>query len=217
MSSIHSALIVNCCQSNDLLTLREFVWPIQRCLPIPSRVVSLRSLTQAMAQKADVIIFSGTPLKDNGFLSHARKLSWLRALHVPMLGVCAGQQLLGVIFGGKVVKMKHPSIGVYRIRLHAKQKASTKTKSPMSTFLDSPLSSSLFQSEKFTSVYGLHGNQLQLSPRDAVLLTCASSSTSPHEVIVHSSRPILGVAFHPEVLNKSLFPAFIAWADSFSK
>lgn len=216
MSQIHSALIVNCNRNEDVLTLREFVWPIQRSLPVPSRVISLRSLTQATAQKADVIIFSGTTLKDNDFISHARKLSWLRGLHVPMLGICAGQQLLGIIFGGKIVKMKHPAIGVYRIRSLAKQKKSLTPDEKASTFLDS-LIFSLFSGEKFASVYGLHGNQIHLPSRNGAFATLASSPSSPHEVVVHHSRPILGVAFHPEVLNKPLFRAFIAWAESFSK
>ena len=220
MSQIYSALVVNCSRSDDVLTLREFVWPIQRNLPVPSRVVSLRSFTQAMAQKADVIIFSGTSLKDNDFVSRARKLAWVRGLHVPMMGVCAGQQLLGVIFGGKLQKMEHPEIGVYRIRAPPKPKKGDTHTSKVSTFLDSPLFSALFSGEKFSSVYGLHGNSLSFPARSSpavLLVTVASSPSSPHEAFIHASRPIFGVAFHPEVLNKALFPAFIAWAESFQK
>lgn len=195
MSEFHSALVINCCRTNDVLTLREFVWPIQRSLSVPSKVIQLKKLTEKMANDFDVIIFSGCQLSDNAYLKYASKLEWLKKTKKPVLGICAGQHVLGVVFGGKIKKMVHPMIGAHTIRQGKKM-----------TFLDS-FSSPL-------NVYGLHSHTISLPHGFA---SAAHSPSNPNEVIFHTRKPLLGVSFHPEVLNKPLFQAFLAWAETFVK
>lgn len=194
MTAIHSALIVNDCRNDDLLTLREFVWPIQRSLPIPSRVVSLKKLKESDVNHADLIIFSGCQLKDNEYVNHIPKLKWLVKLNKPMMGICAGHQILGSVFGGKLTSGKTPSIGMRTV---------TKTREhALTESLDSSF-----------SVYSLHGNAVSL-PKGFVSL--AKSSPFTNEVMVHSTKPIVGVSFHPEVANKSFFSAFVKWSEGFN-
>lgn len=195
MTGFHSALVVNCCRTDDTLTLREFVWPIQRSLNVPSKVVSLKKVNEKMVKNFDVIIFSGCQLNDDAYLKYAPKLKWLKHIEKPVLGICAGQQLLALAFGGKVKKMNEAAIGVHPIRITKKI-----------TFLDSHSST--------LNVYGLHSNAISLP----IGFTSAARSTSnPNEVIFHEHLPIAGVSFHPEVLNKTLFHAFLAWGESFQK
>jgi GMP synthase-like glutamine amidotransferase len=195
MTSIRSALVVNCCRNDDVLTLREFVWPIQRVLSVPSKVVSLKKMNEKMVKDFDVIILSGCQLLDNDYLKHLAKVKWLAHSSTPVLGICAGQHILASVFGGRVLGMKTPIIGVHPIK-----------KSKKSTILDSFPSS--------FNVYGLHSHTVSLPPGFA---SAARSAHNPNEVIFHLKRPVLGVSFHPEVLNKPLFHAFLAWGESFQK
>lgn len=191
MTRFHSALIVNDCRSEDVLTLREFVWPIQRNLPIPSKVVSLSALKPRDVEGVDLIVFSGCQLKDNAYVKRIPKLLWLAKTNKPMLGICAGHHIIGSIYGGTITKRKNPSIGVRTIM---KTKAHSLTKGLESSF----------------SVYSLHGNVVSL-PKTFVSL--AKSPEFSNEIMIHSKRPVVGVSFHPEVLNKSFLVDFVKWAE----
>lgn len=202
MSEIRNVLVVNCCRADDVLTQREFVWPIQRALSVPSKVISLRKVSEKSADDFDAIILSGCQLQDNEYLKHAKKLSWLRDTKKPVLGICAGQHLLALAFGGNVKKLDETTIGVHPIRITKEGFRQPFFKRLLGTFLDS-LHSPM-------NVYGLHSNVISL-PRG--FIAAASSPSNPHEVILHQEKPIVGVSFHPEVLNKPLFHAFLALAE----
>lgn len=195
MKSIHSVFVVDTNQRSDLLTQREFVWPLQRTLSVPSKVISFSKLTPKSILGFDAIIFSGCTLKDNAYLKRVANVAWLKSADVPMLGICAGAHILGHLFGAKISKQKKPSIGVHPIRI---------TK-------ENPF----FRDIPFTfNVYSLHGNQVSL-PKD--FITIASSKETKNEIIVHNSRPVVGVSFHPEVLNKSFFSDFLRWASEHTR
>ena len=195
MSEIRSALVVNCCRADDVLTQREFVWPIQRVLSVPSKVISLKKMNEKMAGDFDVVIFSGCQLKDNEYLKLAKKVGWMKHSFKPILGICAGQHLIALAFGGKVKKIDEALIGVHPIRVIQKR-----------TFLDS--------FSPTVNVYGLHSNVVSLPNGFASI---ARSTRNPNEVILHEQKPIVGVSFHPEVLNKLLFHEFLAWAERFDR
>ncbi|MBM3282325.1 MAG: hypothetical protein FJY86_03225 [Candidatus Diapherotrites archaeon] len=188
---IHSVLVVNCSRDNDLLSVREFVWPIQRSLPVPSKAIPLRAFTEKSLQSFDAVILSGCQLLDNDYLKYVKKISWLKNSERPVLGVCAGQQLVSLVYGGKVLDMKQPCVGVHSIVVRKNR-----------AFLDGSLST--------LNVYGLHSHTITLPTGFA---SAAYSSLNPNEVIFHATRPVAGVSFHPEVLNKGLFPSFLTWAE----
>lgn len=193
MSEIRNVLVVNCCRSDDVLSVREFVWPIQRALSVPSKVIPLRKLRENSADDFDAIIFSGCQLRDNEYLKHAKSVKWLTKTSKPVLGICAGQHLLALAFGGHVKKLDETQIGVHPIHLHKPRSG----KGLLDRF-HSPL-----------NVYGLHSNVVSL-PKG--FTAAARSAHNPHEVILHDEKPLVGVSFHPEVLNKPLFHAFFEHA-----
>jgi len=61
------------------------------------------------------IILCGTALKDNGFLEHPGRFTWLLGSTVPVLGICAGMQALCLAFGGTV--REGCEIGMTNIRI----------------------------------------------------------------------------------------------------
>jgi GMP synthase (glutamine-hydrolysing) len=193
---MNSVLIVNTCRNEDVLTEREFVWPIQRALHVPSKVVHLSKLTEAMANDFDAVIFSGCPYGDDAYLKKTKNVKWVTETKKPLLGVCAGQHLIAAAFGGEVKQMPKAVIGVEKIMV-------VKGKKEMSTILDTFVRS--------PNAYFLHHNQIPLPAR---FVSLARSRFSQNEIIVHEKKPIVGVSFHPEVLNKDFFSAFLKWAES---
>lgn len=194
MTPIRSALVVDTNRNSDVLTRREFVWPIQRALPVPSQVIPLSQLKKSTLEKLDLdmLVFSGCTLKDNAYLKYASKLAWLSSVRKPVLGICAGQHLLAAAHGAKTHAMNEPAIGVHPVRV-------TQAHPLLEDF-----------APKFNA-YFLHGNEVGL-PKG--FHSIAKSAFSKNDVMVHGQKPVVGVSFHPEVLNKSFFAAFVEWAQN---
>ena len=123
----------------------------------------------------------------NDYQKQFSKLSWLKETSTPLLGICAGQQLIGKVFGGKIAKMKKPVIGMEKIT----------TKKKHSLLIGFP---------KTFSVYGMH--QFELVPSKQF------QSLASNEIIVHRKKKIVGVSFHPEVKNQQLFSNFFDWIEN---
>lgn len=105
-------LIVNACK--EKLHYYEFVKPIQDILKrngIKFFTLHYKDLTDEDFIKATKIIICGTSLKDNQFLEDINKFEWIREINKPILGICAGMQLIGLVFGGDIKNKKE--IGYY--------------------------------------------------------------------------------------------------------
>lgn len=184
-------LVVDCSDREDTLTRRQFVWPIQRNLHGLSSTIHLSTLSKSSLKGFDAVIFSGCTLKDNAFVSRAKKLSWLRGAGVPMLGICAGHELLGIVFGGKLSRLKTPAIGMENVKLDLK-------KAPM-----------LGVEDDVISAYHLNGNTVSL-PKGFVCV--GKSKHVPNEAMVHPSLKVVGFQFHPEYMHGKLIHSFVRWA-----
>src|SRR3989339_1588525 len=132
-------------------------------------------------RECDGIILSGTPLKDNGTLSQPEKFEWIKTCGKPILGICAGMQTIGLVFG---LRLKHClGIGMTQI----------------TTVKTNPLFSSEFKA------YALHNFSVYPSGEFEVL----AESTQCIQAIKHRQRDVFGVLVHPEVRNKEIMQRFI--------
>jgi len=118
-------------------------------------------------------------------------------LGIPVLGICYGMQLACQALGGRVHSLPAREYG----RAHCTIDTGSEDASDLFAGV-SPQ----------TEVWMSHGDQVESVPADFMPL--ASTSTCPYAAVKHSSRPIYGVQFHPEVSHtpegRTIFANFLS-------
>ena len=109
-------LLVNICK--ERLHFYEFVKPVGDILiknNIKDFIRRYDCITKRDLEKASKIIICGTSLQDNEFLGNLEKFDWLKDYKKPVLGICGGSHVIGLLLGYKVKKEKE--IGLKEINL----------------------------------------------------------------------------------------------------
>jgi GMP synthase (glutamine-hydrolysing) len=163
------------------LSRSEFVEPIASIVGEGARVVSLTKLDPAGVEEADAVIICGTALADDGYLDHQERLAWLSTTDVPVLGICAGMQLVALHNGASLVPGKE--IGMV----------------PIEPTMDNPLITEPME------VYCLHKYDLEDLDQFQVL----ARSTRCVQAISHGERQLYGIVFHPEVRRGGVVSRFL--------
>ena len=109
---------------------------------------------------------------------------FIRANEMPMLGICAGVQLIARAFGSAICTMDDPDgeFGFTKMTVCARH--------PMLKGLE----------DGFTCML-MHRDAVCTVPEGFTLL--ASTDKSPVQMIAHRERPIVGMQFHPELQNET--------------
>ncbi|MFH1010311.1 MAG: glutamine-hydrolyzing GMP synthase [bacterium] len=123
------------------------------------------------------IVLSGSPASTR-VLTSPRPPDGLFDLELPILGICYGMQLIGQHFGMQVHARNQREFGRAKLRLSQ----------------ESPLWKDM-ESEQV--VWMSHGDYLAEPPKDFVLI--GQTQGSAVSALMHRTRPIFGVQFHPEV------------------
>jgi GMP synthase (glutamine-hydrolysing) len=103
--------------------------------------------------------------------------SYLDSFGKPVLGLCAGHQFMAMHFGGKSAPAKHPEFGQVEIEVLEQN----------DLFREIP--------NTFTA-WASHNDEVVECPGFKVL---ARSTDCKNQAMKHSSKPIYGIQFHPEV------------------
>ncbi len=167
---------------NNKLHDLEFVKPIEDILKknnVNFKSAHYTKLNKKLIKKADKIIISGTSLKDNNFLTYINNFNWIKECEKPILGICGGMHILGLIFNGEM--KKYQEIGLTEVIFK-------------NDFLG-------FHGRHL--VYELHN----LNVESKEFKTYAVSKHCI-QAIKHKKKPFYGVQFHPEVRNKNLLVNF---------
>ncbi len=129
-------------------------------------------------KKAGGVILSGAPvlLAETDSKLYVERYSFLKGSKIPVLGICFGHQLLGILYGAKVFRAEE-------VRIETEISVVEKNK--------------LFDGfeEKITMVED-HTEGVTLPPSFTLL---ASSAKYEVEAMKHPTLNIFGVQFHPEV------------------
>lgn len=130
------------------------------------------------------IILSGSPestLDENG----PALPDWIFTLNKPVLGICYGMQAMARAFGGAIAAGNHREFGA--AIMHVEQA------NPLFNFhFDNVLVDNL-------NVWMSHGDRVEVLPDDFVCI--GSSQNAPIAAMMHRSKPLYGLQFHPEVTH----------------
>ena len=174
-------LVINVCKES--LHYYEFVAPVLNILSGMGAdyfVANYDEVTQDFLDKSDKVIICGTSLYDNQYLEEIEKFKWVWEYDKPIFGICAGSQVVQLIYGGKVD--------------HIKEVGS----------VDVEFSKPFLGISGKRKVYSLHQNSV-VSPDFEVY---AESESCPH-AFKHKSKQVYGVLFHPEVYNHEVIENFV--------
>jgi GMP synthase-like glutamine amidotransferase len=176
-------LVVDMNSKENSFGLNEFVLPIvgiaeklEKCV-----VKHYLEVNEKNLNGYDKIILSGSALKNIVTLNQTAQFTWIKDCSKPILGICAGMQTVGLVFGGRLEKCRE--MGMTEI----------------TTLKENFLFSSRFK------VYSLHNYAIKLSSEFYVL----AESSNCVQAIKHKRKDIYGVLFHPEVRNKEVVQRFI--------
>ena len=173
-------LIIKICK--DSLHDPEFVKPIEDVLKrnnIDFNTVHYREITEDSFENIDRIIISGTSLKDNKFLEDLEFFNWIKECKKPILGICGGMHILGLMFNGELMKISE--IGLTDVFIEKK-------------YLE-------IQGKK--QEYDLHNFFVKSDDFEVF-----GTSKSCAQATKHKQKPFYGVLFHPEVRSKDLIVNF---------
>lgn len=172
-------LVVDLCERS--LSRSEYVEPIASIVGEGARVVRHTALDPAEVEEANAVIICGTALADDAYLGHVERFAWLAKTGTPVLGICAGMQLVAQHHGARLVPGKE--IGMV----------------PIEPVTDNPLITEPME------VYGLHKYDL----RDLDEFQVLARSARCVQAISHRQRPIYGIVFHPEVRRGGVVSRFL--------
>lgn len=147
-------------------------------LDVSSKIVPVSTPTEQILN-ADALIFSGGAIRiglgDAKLTGNSRE--YVEKFQGPMLGICAGQQFLGMHFGGIAQPAKGPEYGKVELIIDDHDEL----------FAGLP--------GKF-SVWASHNDEVVNTPGFKIL---AHSKDCSNHAFKSLSRPIYGCLFHPEV------------------
>jgi GMP synthase (glutamine-hydrolysing) len=173
-------LIINVCK--EKLHYYEFVRPLEDIIKNNNQkffTKNYKKISKKDLKKAKKIIICGTSLKDFEFYSEFKKFNWIKNFEKPILGICAGAQIIAKVFGSKISNSEN--IGLKKIKI-------------IKDFL---------KIEKELQVYNLHQKKI------CSLKNPLESYTSNNELFKHKTKKIYATLFHPEVRNKKIISNFI--------
>ena len=180
-------LLINICK--EKLHFYEFVKPVGKVLienKIKGFIRHYTCLTKKDLVKASKVIICGTSLRDNWFLDEVEKFNWIKDYRKPVLGICGGMQIIGLVFGGKLERKSE--IGFYKEKLN-KEFLGLKGKE---------------------EIYHLHNNYVDFSSLNDFEVF---SGGKVSQAVKFKERKIYGVLFHPEVRNKELIERFANYGN----
>lgn len=180
-------LLVDLCYRDGSLGREEFVLPIARILEedgADCRIVHYSRSPGPAARDGNGIILCGTPVMDTTFLKNSSAFSWIAESSLPVLGICAGMEILALLAGGNVVPC--PGIGMTEVRVTA--------------------CDPVVPEIQVFEAYELHDYACTLPPG---YITLAESDRCI-QLFRDPVRPVYGVMFHPEVRNEWVVRRFLS-------
>ncbi|MBM3164997.1 MAG: homoserine O-succinyltransferase [Bacteroidetes bacterium] len=159
--------------SNKITHLEEMLYEFADYITLP-----FDETDETTPSNFDGIILSGAPIliTEQNIAPYLEKLTWLKTTVKPVLGICFGHQILGLLFNASAARMKE-----------------CRSMNEIEQFEECPILNRLPQ------VFEMQEDHCEsISIPDEFVLV-ANSDECINEVMQHESKALYGVQFHPEV------------------
>ncbi|MEA3514844.1 MAG: gamma-glutamyl-gamma-aminobutyrate hydrolase family protein [Nanoarchaeota archaeon] len=146
-------------------------------LKTSNKIIKLNELNESLINDFSGIIISGAPilLTKIDKQKYLDKFKFIKEINVPILGICFGHQIIGLLFGSEIYLGEE---------VRSEEQIEIVNKDIIFSGLENR---SLFQED--------HCEFIAL-PKEFVLL--AKSHTCNNEAMKHTTKKIYGLQFHPE-------------------
>ncbi len=175
-------------------------WRVLRYLGCETQIVANDVPSDELAGYEALVLSGGAPRISEEATALGRTGEYLDADRWPILGICVGLQAIAEHFGGKAGPAEVPEYG----------KALLTVVEPGHLFIGLP--------DKLT-VWESHNDEIKELPPGFINL--AHSPDCAIEAIQHTTRPLVGVQFHPEVEHSEggyvVFANFLRMARNWSQ
>lgn len=152
---------------------------------IPNKIVSENEFSLAEIQKSSALILSGSPvllseIPGDEYAHYLIKYDFVKSLNIPVLGICFGHQLIGILHGARIGKCT-PDRDWQTIK--------QVNKHPV--FSD------------FDSEYKMKQDHQECITVPPHFIHLGTSSICENEAMSHPVKKMISVQFHPEVSEQS--------------
>ncbi|MDD1728963.1 MAG: hypothetical protein LUQ50_07820 [Methanospirillum sp.] len=175
--------ILDCTRQDLPLLKREFVSPVVSIVERSGHQAMILPLaTTEVPVNLQGVILTGTALMDDHYLLHGIP-EWLMKWTGPVLGICAGMQLIVIAGGGIVIPSE--KIGMTEIMVTSDEE--------------------IFSGKERFNAWELH--QSGVMPTESMKILARSEAGV--QAVRCADRPWYGVLFHPEVRNEWIIINFL--------
>jgi GMP synthase (glutamine-hydrolysing) len=177
-------LVLDLCYEKNSIFQNEFVLPVTQILKSLDVLYDVKHFLESYCPDSySHIILCGVALKDFEYLNHVTSFSWIKDSVTPVLGICAGAQVISLLYEESL--RDDEEIGLTKVNC---------------TTDDIILKGCSFPLE----VYTLHNKGIYCGSEFIELLENGTS-----QMIKHRDKKIYACLFHPEVRNKNIIENFL--------
>jgi GMP synthase (glutamine-hydrolysing) len=158
---------------------------------VQTEIIPMENLSENVCRESQGIIISGAAilLTETDCQKYLDFFSCIKQARCPVLGICFGHQMVGMLYGGKICKDKECRQPI-AIKMCGKDM--------------------IFEGLPDDPVFGEDHTESVSPPPDFEHI--ATSEFCKTEAIKHKNKPVYGVQFHPEISGengKTLFKNFL--------
>jgi GMP synthase (glutamine-hydrolysing) len=153
-------------------------WRVLRDLNVQCEIKSNESSVDEIRDADGLVLSGGAPSIAYESFRLGNTSSYLEDLNIPILGICAGAQFMGMYYGSKVAPAEHPEFG--RVEISVSDEDSLLKGVPKKFF-----------------AWESHNDEIKELPPEFALL--ASSETCKVQAMANRDAKRYALQFHPEV------------------
>lgn len=192
-------LLISTCK--EKLHELEFVKPIEDILKksnVSYFIKHYKNIRKGDLRNSKKVIICGTSLQDNEYIKDPDYFLWIPEYNKPILGICAGMQVISLVFE---LERQVKKLDIRKTNQIIKNNSEI-------GFYEENFKKEFLSLKGKQQVYHLHNSYAKISEE----FKKHTNSKIP-QAIKHKEKEIYGTLFHPEVRQKKLIETFCKMMD----